>query len=432
MIDVLKKNVETEINILREISIYNSRIESSNSYEVQQIISTIESLKKSMKLINDSIPKILEEVSAYNKLPGKNKNIGLEKISYLGGKSEIDVTLQSKDKEKFLKELRISEGLVRRLKGKKIIDDNNYSDFRAARGYLKLSNKFFLNKSLELVQKGYFRPLSIEVKKANFDILIETYVAMMLFTTLLSFFVGLILMVFFLFFNLGFDLPLITFYTGNMIIRILYVFWIPFVLPVLTFLGLYIYPSTEKGSIARRIDGELPFAVIYMSAISGSGISPSEIFKIIGLSKEYPFLRREIRKVLNQINIYGYDLVTALGNVSKTTPSKKLGELFNGISTDVNSGGDLSDFFEKRAETLLLNYRLEREKFTKIAETFMDIYISVVIATPMILMLLLIMISLTGFETGFSTNVLNLLIIAVIAVINIIFLGFLQIKQPTY
>ena len=45
---------------------------------------------------------------------------------------------------------------------------------------------------------------------------------------------------------------------------------------------------------------------------------------------------------------------------------------------------------------------------------------------------LLIMISLTGFETGFSTNVLNLLIIAVIAVINIIFLGFLQIKQPTY
>jgi len=29
-----------------------------------------------------------------------------------------------------------------------------------------------------------------------------------------------------------------------------------------------------------------------MRAISGSGIAPAEIFKIIGLSKEYPYLRK--------------------------------------------------------------------------------------------------------------------------------------------
>ena len=38
-----------------------------------------------------------------------------------------------------------------------------------------------------------------------------------------------------------------------------------------------------------------------MSAISGSGIEPSEIFRIIGLNREYPYLRKEIRKIVPEL-----------------------------------------------------------------------------------------------------------------------------------
>jgi len=172
--------------------------------------------------------------------------------------------------------------------------------------------------------------------------------------------------------------------------------------------------------------------VIHMSAISGSGIPPSEIFKIIGMGKEYPALSKEFRKILNQINIYGYDLVTALTNSSKSSPSPKLSELFSGVATTISSGGELSDFFEKRADTLLMDYRLEREKFTKIAETFMDIYISIVIAAPMILMLLLIMMFITGFSLNLTPTIMTLLIVSVISLLNLVFLGFLHLKQPGY
>jgi len=202
--------------------------------------------------------------------------------------------------------------------------------------------------------------------------------------------------------------------------------------PTATFFSVYFYPSTEKNSIAKKIEQELPFAVIHMSAISGSGIEPAEIFKIITVSREYPFIRKELRKILNQINLYGYDLVTALNNVIKTSPSQRLAELFAGLSTTISSGGSLTDFFQKRAETLLVDYRLEREKYTKIAETFMDIYISVVIAAPMILMLLLIMVSISGFQVPFSPGEMTAIIVLVIAVINLIFIGVLQLKQPNY
>jgi flagellar protein FlaJ len=110
----------------------------------------------------------------------------------------------------------------------------------------------------------------------------------------------------------------------------------------------------------------------------------------------------------------------------------KLSELFTGISTTIHSGGSLSGFFEKRAETLLVSYRLEREKFSKVAETFMDIYITVAIAAPMILLLVLMMLSLSGNDLGLNETQLTLVVITVIALANIFFLTMLHMKQPKY
>ena len=432
MIEELRKNVETEIQILREISSYISRLGFATPEEKRLLIGAINSLKKNLRILNNSIPNLLKGVSVVKKLPSKTSKASFEKIQFKRSRADIDVTIEIKDRKKFLEELSISENLIRKLKRKKKDTGEEYEEFQAARGYLKLANKFFLNRSIDLINKGYFRSLSIETKKANINILLETYVAMIIFSSLLGFFVGLIVMVFLLFISLSFVWPIFSLYDGSILIRLAQVFWVPLVLPGLVFFVLYIYPSSEKKSIAKQVEQELPFAVIHMSAISGSGIEPSEIFKIIGLSKEYPALRKEIRKILNQINLYGYDLVTALTNVSKTTPSPRLAELFSGLSTTIHSGGDLKDFFEKRAETLLVSYRLDREKYTRVAETFMDIYISVVIAAPMILMLLLIMISISGIAVGFTPTQMTTIIIGVIGLVNLLFLGFLHVRQPSY
>jgi flagellar protein FlaJ len=171
---------------------------------------------------------------------------------------------------------------------------------------------------------------------------------------------------------------------------------------------------------------------MHMSAIAGSGIEPSQIFKIIALGNEYPYTKQEIKKILNQINVYGYDLVNALKNSASTTSSPKMAELFNGLATTISSGGSLTDFLDKRTETLLFDYRLEKERSTKLAETFMDIYISVVIAAPMIMMLLLVLISVSHISIGLGILEITLLIISIISLINILFLVILKVKQPGY
>ena len=58
----------------------------------------------------------------------------------------------------------------------------------------------------------------------------------------------------------------------------------------------------------------------------------------------------------------------------------------------------------------------------------MDIYISVVIAAPMILMLLLITMRISGLGIGLSTGMIALVMSLGVAVINFVFLIFLNIR----
>src|SRR3989344_3981877 len=296
--------------------------------------------------------------------------------------------------------------------------------------YVNISNKFFADYSEKLIGKGGFKTLERELVKANMRFITKSYVSIIFFTTLLSFVISIFILMFFLFFNIGAEIPFITMVQENLAIRFIKIVWIVFLIPIFTFFMLYFYPTLEKQSIAAKINNELPFATVNMSAISGSMIEPSKIFRIIVATGEYPNLSRELIKLLNEINILGNDLITALRNSSFNTPSKKLAELFNGIATTINSGGNLPIFFNKRSETLLFEYRIEREKYTRSSETFMDIYISVVIAAPMIFMLLLMMIKISGLGIPLSTSMISLLMVLGVSGINIVFLVFLHLKQP--
>ena len=430
MISDLKKNIESEMALIKEINSAIISADSAIGNDKAMLEAMISSLVSKLKIINSAIPAIMQDVYPNVKLSGglenTNKTERIENFDNPG----MSVVLNKKDKDEFMKQHKLAKKLLRKIQ-KKIDNQEDDVQFKGARGYIKQSNRFFLKRSQQLIEKGYFRDLGKDIKKANLDILFASYVAMILFSSVISVIVGVFIAIFLMFFDISISYPFVMQYSGGIVSR-LWVLLIPIIAPIATAAALYYYPSTERDSIEKRIDQELPFAVIHMSAISGSGIEPSEIFKIIGLSKEYPFLRKEIRKILNQINLYGYDLVTSLNYVSKNTPSKKLSELLAGLSTTISSGGDLSDFFEKRAETLLVGYRVDREKFTKLAETFMDIYISVVIAAPMILMLLLVMIQVSNINLGFSSTQIGIFIMLIIAILNVFFIGFLHIKQPTY
>tara|TARA_Y100000310_G_scaffold24394_1_gene23445 strand:- start:14699 stop:16021 length:1323 start_codon:yes stop_codon:yes gene_type:complete len=427
----LKNSISKEVGIIKEINSLFKDFEEHNKEEKEMIFSHANSLKNLLKKENNNIPNILDKISLIKPLYSKNKQEIPNKDSVLPFKKNrrnfLEEMLQKKSFNKKFSLEKFEKKTLKRIgkKGKEVTKKKGKKPSK----YVSTATKIFSNFSDFLINKGMFKDLSKNLVKTNLELLPKSYVSVIFFTTLLSLIAGIFIFLFFLFFNFQAILPFITMVNEPFSIRFLKVFWILFAIPIASFLFIYFYPSLEKSSLEGKINQELPFATINMAAISGSMINPTKIFSIIALTKEYPNIEKEFIKVINGVNVLGYDLITILKNRALNSPSKKLADLFNGLATTIKSGGDLSKFFDARAKSLLFEYHLEKEKSTRAAETFMDIYISVVIATPMILMLLLIMMQISGLGISLSTSMITLMMILGVSIINIIFLTFLHLKQ---
>lgn len=409
----LTSNILESKKIVENIKSLSSQIKYSAPKDRVLIISNINSLFSRLTMINRAIPDIVKGISAVKKLEGspslvvpKKDTVNFKYTSINSGNSSV-VALKREDKHKFLKELSLSEVSLKKIAGSDstiIIRPNIYA---------VMSNKLFGGIANSIA--GNFSDLKKDLQDSNSRFLLPTYLSMALFTTLLSFIGGFIL------------LGLLAL-AG---ISAMSFFWVPLLLLFIVPVAFYLIPSSNKSSIDKEIQNELPFAVIYMAAISGSNIEPTKIFRIISESSEYKYVGLEMKKIIAQVEVYGYDLVTALKNVAKLTINKRLAELLNGMATNISSGSSLKNFLEKKSDGLLLDYKLERNRYNEVAGTFMDVYISVLITAPIILVMLVVIMDLTSLKLGnLSTDSLLFISIGLVGLVNVIFLIFLQIKQP--
>lgn len=403
---ILGKNIQEAQKIIRDLKKITYNLKYSDPRERIFYLKSLNSLMLRLDMINNAIPNLVESVGRLS-----NKNLDVINVSYSSPvqNEKSFVSIKKEDKEKFLKELSLSDENIGKIGSIKKENTGVRPSVVA-----KISSKFF-GKISQKFKGNIFDDLGVDLKKSNSRFLLETYISIALFFSSTIFLLSLIIIIL----------------CAIFIPSALMFLWVPFVVFFFSFVGFYLFPSLEKSSIEKNISNELPFAIIYMSAISGVNVDPTKIFKLVSDSPEYPNIGIEMRKVINQIEIYGYDLVTALKSVSKITTNVKLAQLLNGMATNISSGSSLKNFLEKESDNLLADYKLDREKYNSIATTFMDVYISVLITAPLIMVMLVVIMNLTNMSIGgLASGTLVGIAIGMVALFNIIFLIFLQIKQP--
>lgn len=408
MFEELKKNIEQEKKILKDI--YSIQIGMKNSTEQKFYLNSLNSLLKQLKLLNAAVPELLKYSSPLkNKEEAKTIDVPYNPDS---AKEKKYVTLNEKDKKEFISSLKLSQAAFSKINKTEQVKDKTPDLFKPS-FYARFSNKFFRKTSERITPK--LTKLSDDLKKSNIPFLVSTYVSMGIMSVFLSFILSIVI------FGI-----LIVYSPSNWVY-----FWIIILIPSLTAGIFYLQPSSEANSLQKKISQELPFATIHMATIASSEVEPTKIFKIIAQSKEYPSISIEARKVLSQVEVYGYDLVTSLKNVASKTSNQKLAELFGGIATNISTGGSLRNYLEKKSDNYLLDYKLERQKYLALAGTFMDVYISILIAAPLVLMMIFIIMNVSGLGLeGLSLTSLLFISVGVVIVINIIFLIVLNMKQP--
>ncbi|MCL6500659.1 MAG: type II secretion system F family protein [Candidatus Pacearchaeota archaeon] len=419
----IKSNIERMERIARDLNRLVASYPAARPEERAIIEKSVSVLLDQLILINQPIEALVQSITVEmvraeempkEKIEKEARKAGFERVATATG----PVYVSKENKARFLQDLGIEEKELKKIK-KRISEKEERpvaEEIMVKPSFLAaLSNKIFYNISSNLSKKGLFKSIEKDLRRANMPYTLSSYVSMLLFLTLFTFIVTFIL-----------ALALST-----SIEAALRNVGIAIVLTMAIFLLTLNWPASTASGNRRKIDAELPFATSHMAAIASSKVEPSKIFSIVAFTKEYKAFSAEMRKIVNQINVYGYDLTTALKNVARQTPSRKLAELLNGMSTTITTGGNLTTYLNEKAKSILTEYRLSHERYSTIIGMYSDIYTAILIAAPLIFMLLLAIMSIIGTSfIGMPAESLANFGIGIIAVLNILFLIFLQITQP--
>lgn len=186
------------------------------------------------------------------------------------------------------------------------------------------------------------------------------------------------------------------------------------------YLILISYPSFKAKNRSYRIDQSMPHALTYLYALSRGGMNIIDMFKSLGSYIHiYSGTAEEIAMIVRDMEYFGMDIVTALHNASKRTPSRKFKDFINNLISVINSGGDLSRFFKSRSEYYQETAAQDQKYFLETLGLFGEVYVSALVAGPLFLIVIIVVL---GLLRGGVELLLSLIIYVVIPVGTLLFI----------
>lgn len=265
-----------------------------------------------------------------------------------------------------------------------------------------------------------FAPMQVHLRNANVRILLKTWVSMLFMTALLSYLFSFVIIL-----GAGLTLEL-----GEALF--IYLAFAPIMIASFSFVILYLYPLQKEKGRMNSINNNLPFAITHMAAIASAGIPPESMFKLLTRFKEYGEIAEESRNVVRNMRTFGMSSVNALKEAAKKTPSKPFEETLMGITSTIETGGDLIRYLKEMSDKALFDYRIRREKYLKTLSTYADIYTALLVAAPLMFLALLATMSIIGGDImGLGIpELIFLMTWVVLPLLNIGFLVFIHITYP--
>ncbi|MBI4154849.1 type II secretion system F family protein [Candidatus Woesearchaeota archaeon] len=334
------------------------------------------------------------------------------------------ITLSRRERDYYLRLFQIEDEVLKLALPKRIKEEVK-KEYELYEGnlYGRFCNGIMEGLTINLTNKypEFFSSMVNKLILSQIKILSKTFISMILFTSLLSTLVSFVIYLF-----------LFYFYSTLTLTNIVLSGFFGLFTGILVFVIFYYYPSTEVDGLRKKIKEDLPFVIVHMSAVAGSGARPSAVFTMLLKSKEYPGLEGEIKKIVNYINLFGYDLSTALRTVARTTPSVEFRDLLNGMVSTITTGGSLKEYLKAKADEAITQYRLDRKRYVESLSTYSEVYIGLLVAAPLLFFVTLAIInSLGSTVAGLPISTVAYLgIFILLPALNMIFYAFLSFVQP--
>ena len=270
-----------------------------------------------------------------------------------------------------------------------------------------------------------FEDLDQKLQKSGLKINFKAYVSLTVFASLLISFITFAIIPFPLIFGLNIPfLPAFLFGIGGGL----------FAFAFSTF-GFYFYPVYRADKIKRELEDELPFTTGYMAILTSAGVSPEKIFYSLSDLSVPLTVSYEAKNVVRDVNLFGLDIISALEEAAKRTPSERFREMLEGFISTVHSGSNLAAYLREKSKQYMKLKRINLKKYSDTLYMLSEFYVTLLLTGPLLLVIMLaVMTMLGGGNLGILSPdlILNLLTYLGIPIGAIIFLIILDAASPKW
>lgn len=285
--------------------------------------------------------------------------------------------------------------------------------------YSKLSFRYFSQFSEGVSE--YFSDVRDNLKRAKIGLSVQEYISIAIMTAFLVFMAA---------------FPVLSFLFGFVFKTFLFSFMSSFTLALgltlVSFFFIMNYPNIVIGERSKKIDGVLPFAMLYLSTVASSKLPLDKAFKIFAKLSEYGEMTNEVKALNNDVEMFGLDINTALERAVDRSPSKSLKEMLWGLLSTIRSGGNVSAFLRLAAANNMAEYRRKLYDFSNQLTIYIEIYLTTIVLGGVFFTILTSIMSGLGPTSG-TSNVIVLqffLIFVFMPLVSILFILLIKTATP--
>ncbi|MEM2465961.1 MAG: type II secretion system F family protein [Candidatus Bathyarchaeia archaeon] len=188
----------------------------------------------------------------------------------------------------------------------------------------------------------------------------------------------------------------------------------------------------------NEINRELPFAALLFTILAASEVTLYESWKKLSTIEQLPQFRKEAREVIRQVEVLGYDPLTAMQRQAEKTRSKNYREFLLSYVSAIKSGGNVVNFLKSKLRSIFDVQSAAAIRSIERLGTLVEAYAVMLIVTLCSYILFIVFSTTSIFEptriTGtpsISTDVVCLLIFLLTPLISLVFMIIAHLERKS-
>lgn len=151
---------------------------------------------------------------------------------------------------------------------------------------------------------------------------------------------------------------------------------------------------------ASAIEATLPRTVAFVYALSRSGTAFPKVLETVSANRDaYGEAAEELGLAAREMEVFGTDAVTAIGRMTEHTPSETMDEFADNLASVLGSGRSLAPFLREQYDRYQEEARSQQEQYLDLLSTFAEVYVTVFVALPIFLIVILGIVGLVLEDT---------------------------------